>query len=78
MINITFNMFSKIGNVCGADMLAGGEPINQLYIFLLGCMVYFVKDEKNRFALGMACLVVAVLTSMQFFGYELIFRSVYK
>ena len=43
MINITFNMFSKIGNVSGADMLAGGEPINQLYIFLLGCMVYFVK-----------------------------------
>ena len=75
MINITFNMFSKIGNVSGADMLAGGEPINQLYIFLLGCMVYFVKDEKNRFALGMACLVVAVLTSMQFFGYELIFTA---
>jgi hypothetical protein len=24
MINITFNMFSKIGNVSGADMLAGG------------------------------------------------------
>ena len=56
-------------------MLAGGEPINYLYIFLLGCMVYFVKDEKNRFALGMACLVVAVLTSMQFFGYELIFTA---
>lgn len=45
------DMFSKIGNVSGADMLAGEEPINQLCIFLLACMVYFVKDEKNRFAL---------------------------
>lgn len=44
-------------------------------IFLLGCTVFFIKDEKNRFALGMICLVIAVLTSMQFFGYELIFTA---
>lgn len=73
MIQIVYYIFDKCGEFDHLDLVAEGMPINQLRVFLLGVLVWQLKDQVSKFGLAFFLSIVVVLSSTKFYCYEFLF-----
>ena len=75
MVNLTVDIFKLFGAFNDPYSVALDEPINNICYFMIGITVWHLKDKRAVFGFGALAAVVAVFSSMTFYGYEMIFTA---
>ena len=75
MMDLTVNLFGLFGSFSDPNAVASAEPINNLCYFMLGITVWHMRDKRSALGLGALSIIIAVLSSMNFYGYEMIFTA---
>ena len=58
-----------------AEYFAQSFPLNYLWCFLLGVLIWQIRESKSRLIVASTCILVAILSQMKFHGYEMLFTA---